>query len=165
MWVFIIFVCKQNVINLMLVTAGMRESERSKAKSRTTNMQVNLCLFTLAVKSYIWWVWYYWDDLFNVYQAMLITLAVVIHLVVLAVMIVPSHFRWNAWKRLERKALENGKLLMVRVRYKAKCLLLLWAQYNDWKNIQKTLNQIRTQINWNGVWMKLKFRMNDYLIC
>ena len=49
LWVFIIFVCKQNVINLMLVTAGMRESERSKAKSRTTNMQVTLCLFTLAV--------------------------------------------------------------------------------------------------------------------
>ena len=116
-------------------------------------------------KSYIWWVWYYWDDLLNVYQAMLITLAVVIHLVVLAVMIVPSHFRWNAWKRLERKALENGKLLMVRVRYKAKCLLLSWAQYNNWKNIRKTLNQIRTQINWNGVWMKRKFRMNDYLIC
>merc|ERR1712001_734837 len=40
LWVFIIFVCKQNVINLMLVTAGMRESERSKAKSRTTNMQM-----------------------------------------------------------------------------------------------------------------------------
>ena len=50
LWVFIIFVCKQNVINLMLVTAGMRESERSKAKSRTTNMQVTLCLFTLAVE-------------------------------------------------------------------------------------------------------------------
>ena len=50
LWVFIIFVCKQNVINLMLVTAGMRESERSKAKSRTTNMQVTLCLFTLTVE-------------------------------------------------------------------------------------------------------------------
>ena len=98
LWVFIIFVCKQNVINLMLVTAGMRESERSKAKSRTTNMQVTFCLLTLnvevtgnMVKFYIWRV--HWDDLFNVYQAVLITLAVVIHLVVLAVMIVPSHFR------------------------------------------------------------------------
>ena len=82
----------------MLVTAGIRESERSKAKSRTTNMQVTFCLFALNVevtgnmeKLYIWRV--HWDDLFNVYQAMLITLAVVIHLVVLAVMIVPSHFR------------------------------------------------------------------------
>ena len=51
LWVFIIFVCKQNVINLMLVTAGMRESERSKAKSRTTNMQVTLSLFLLTVTS------------------------------------------------------------------------------------------------------------------
>ena len=50
LWVFIIFVCKQNVINLMLVTAGMRESERSKAKSRTTNMQVTFCLFALNVE-------------------------------------------------------------------------------------------------------------------
>ena len=50
LWVFIIFVCKQNVINLMLVTAGMRESERSKAKSRTTNMQVTFCPFALTVE-------------------------------------------------------------------------------------------------------------------
>ena len=50
LWVFIIFVCKQNVINLMLVTAGMRESERSKAKSRTTNMQVTFYLFALTVE-------------------------------------------------------------------------------------------------------------------
>ena len=40
LWVFIIFVCKQNVTNLMLVTAGLKESARSKAKTRTTNMQV-----------------------------------------------------------------------------------------------------------------------------
>ena len=52
LWVFIIFVCKQNVINLMLVTAGMRESERSKAKSRTTNMQVTFCIFALNVEVY-----------------------------------------------------------------------------------------------------------------
>lgn len=38
LWVFVIFVCKQNVINHLHVTAGMRESERSK--SRTTNMQM-----------------------------------------------------------------------------------------------------------------------------
>ena len=34
----------------MLVTAGMRESERSKAKSRTTNMQVTFYLFALTVE-------------------------------------------------------------------------------------------------------------------
>ena len=40
MWVFIIFVCKPSVINLMMVTAGLRESERSKANRRKPDTQV-----------------------------------------------------------------------------------------------------------------------------
>ena len=44
LWVFVIFVCKDNVTSLLLVTAGLRESKRSKtqsrAKSRANSMQV-----------------------------------------------------------------------------------------------------------------------------
>ena len=40
LWIFFIFVCKKNVINLMLITAGLKKSTRSKVQARNANMRV-----------------------------------------------------------------------------------------------------------------------------
>ena len=52
LWVFAIFVGKRNVTNLILVSLGLRESKRSKAKSKPANMQVNFKILHLNVILY-----------------------------------------------------------------------------------------------------------------